>query len=56
MHPPGQIPQRCVDDAEQVNRQILGAVDVPEALPQPLALQRVGADQFRAQHAVDELS
>ena len=40
---------------EDVGGELLGAVDLPEPVPEPLALQRVGADELIAQHACDDV-
>ncbi len=36
-----EVPQRGVDHAEDVDGKLLGAVELPQAVPQPLPLERV---------------
>jgi hypothetical protein len=53
--PAREIPQRGVDQAEDVQRQLLGAVELPQAMPQPFAVERVRAEQLVAQDAIRDV-
>ena len=54
-HPPLEIPQGDVDDAEEPDRELLGPVELPQPVPQPLAAVGALADELLAQNAVDDV-
>ena len=51
-----EVPQRDVDDAEQPDRELLGPIQLPQPVPEPLALVGTLADQLLAQDAIDDVS
>ena len=53
--PASQIPQRRVNQAEDEQRELLGTVQLPHPVPQPLPLERVRAGQFIAQDAIADV-
>ena len=51
-----EIPQRDVDDAEEPDRELLGAVELPESVPEPLASVGALADELLAQSTRSTMS
>ena len=51
----GKVVQSDVHQAEDVDRELLDPVELPDPVPQPLPPQRVLADELVAQPAVDEV-
>ena len=54
-HPAFEIPEGDVDDAEQPDRELLGPVELPEAVPQPLAAVGALTDELLAEDPVDDV-
>ena len=50
-----EIPQRNVDDAEEPDRELLRAVELPKPVPQPLATVGAFADEFIAQYTIRDV-
>src|SRR5437763_12292234 len=50
-----EIPQRDVDDADQPDRELFGAIELPEAVPEPLSPLGPLADELFAEDAVDDV-
>ena len=50
-----EIPERDVDDAEEPDRELLGAVELPEPVPEPLAPVGPLADELVAEDPVDDV-
>ena len=50
-----EIPERDVDDAEQPDRELLGPVELPESMPEPLAAVGPLPDELVAEDAVDDV-
>ena len=50
-----EIPESDVDDAEEPDRELLGAVELPEPVPEPLAPVGSLADELVAENAVDDV-
>jgi hypothetical protein len=50
-----EVPERDVDDAEQPDRKLLGAVELPDSMPELLASFGSLADELVAEDAVDDV-
>src|SRR5207244_300112 len=50
-----EVPQRHVDETQGIDGELLDAVELPDAVPPPLLLQWVLANQLVAQTALDEV-
>src|SRR5581483_12042471 len=51
-----EIPQRDVDDPEHPDRELLRAVELPQAMPQPLAAVGALPDELLAEDAIDDVA
>lgn len=51
----GQVPQGDVDQPQGGEREFVDTVQLPHPVPQPLPLERVGSDQFRAEDPVHQV-
>src|SRR5205085_12346001 len=54
-YPALEIPQCEVADAEQPDRELLRAVELPQPVPEPLPPVRPLANELFAKHAVDDV-
>ena len=54
-HAPFEIPERDVDDAEQPDRELLGSVELPKPVPQPLTAVGTLADELLAEDPIDDV-
>ena len=50
-----EIPESDIDDSEEPDRELVGAVELPEAVPEPFAPVGALADELIPQHAVDDV-
>ena len=53
---PPRDPQGDIDDAEEPDRELLRAVELPEAVPKPFAAVGALADELLAEDAVDDVA
>ncbi len=54
-HPALEIPERNVDDAEQPDRKLLRAVELPQPVPEPFAAVGALPDELLAKDPVDDV-
>jgi hypothetical protein len=51
-----EVPKGDVDDAEKPDRELLGAIELPEAVPEPFAAVGALADELLSEDTVDDVA
>ena len=51
-----EVPESDVDDADQPDRKLVRAIELPQAVPQPLATVSALSDELLAEHPVDDVA